>query len=102
MKAEAGAQLVELLVSLMWSANLSAKTICILSYWACRAGAVGGVSELAVAPGKQPGRLLASIWERDFGAPNMEKLKEKQCFRGPHNEKLQENERFGRPKHRKT
>ena len=49
----AGVQLVELLVALMWSANLSARTICILAYWAHRAGAVGGVSELAVAPGKQ-------------------------------------------------
>lgn len=49
-RAEAGAQLAELLLQLHVSGRLKAKEVCCISYWAAKAGAVGPVSDLAHDP----------------------------------------------------
>ena len=40
-RAEAGAQLAEVLIGMHISGRLQAKEVCVLSYWASKAGAVG-------------------------------------------------------------
>jgi len=53
--AGSGERLSELLLAMLYSGGkMSAQRLCIIAYWAQRAGAVG-VESLAFAPGKQTG-----------------------------------------------
>ena len=54
---EAGAELFEELVALKFTGKLSARSCCVLAFWATRAGAEGKVAELAVKPSAQSGKF---------------------------------------------
>ena len=49
-REEAGKHLIELLLYLRLAGNISAKLMCIVCWWAHRAGAVGGVEAFARPP----------------------------------------------------
>ena len=57
--ASAGEALVELLTSLKYAGTLSAHNVCLIAYWAHRAGACGLVSRLGKAPGAASGAYSA-------------------------------------------
>ena len=52
---EAGDLLVQRLLELHYTNRLSAKGVCVLSWWASKAGACGPVSDFAVLPSSQSG-----------------------------------------------
>ena len=57
----AGENLVELLLTLYFEGRVSAKTLCVLCWWAHRAGAAGPASNYAFRPGAPSGHYAAHI-----------------------------------------
>ena len=60
----AGRELVDLLIYLRLAGKLSARVVCVLAWWAHRAGACGGVAEL----GKHPYLRSTGQYQRHFDA----------------------------------
>lgn len=58
---EAGAMLVELLLNLMFTNALSAKSLCLICHWASKAGAAGPVGEYALKPGAPSGHYRRKV-----------------------------------------
>ena len=56
-RAEAGAQLAEVLIGMHISGRLQAKEVCVLSYWASKAGAVGPARLFARRPDSATGHF---------------------------------------------
>ena len=70
----AGENLVELLLTLYFEGRVSAKTLCVLCWWAHRAGAAGPASNYAFRPGAPSGHYAAHI-DRAHGIDLAEKRK---------------------------
>ena len=60
----AGRELVELLVFLRMTSQISAKLLCIICYWCQRAGATGDVSNFARPRGSSPRDIINGTWIR--------------------------------------
>jgi len=69
---DAGAQLLDLLVDLKVQGKLSATNCCLISFWAARAGAAGGVQQLGKAPGASSGHY-SSHFDKVIGHRESEK-----------------------------
>jgi hypothetical protein len=66
---ECGDELFNLLVELKKRGSLSAKHVCVLSFWASRAGAVGPIGILAKKPSVQSGQFSAHFDRATKGNP---------------------------------
>ena len=64
----AGEELMSLLASLKLGGILSAKQVCIIAFWASRAGATGNVHKLGLRPDAQSGKC-PQRFDKVFGAP---------------------------------
>lgn len=58
---QAGAIFVEFLLNLLYTNALSAKAMCILCYWAAKAGAAGPVTDFALKPGSPSGHYRRKV-----------------------------------------
>ena len=57
----AGEQLAEFLFSMLWSGKMSAKTVCVIAWWATKAGAKGSIKDLAFRPSAPTGHFQRKI-----------------------------------------
>ena len=58
---EAGEALAQMLLSMVWARKMSAKTACVIAWWASRAGALGPVKDLAFRPNAPTGLFSRKI-----------------------------------------
>lgn len=63
--AEAGEMLVRFLLDLLYSNSLSARSLCVICWWAHKAGAQGIVSDYMVRPDAQSGKFHAKVDSAD-------------------------------------
>ena len=53
--ADAGEMLAQMLLAMVWSGKMSAKTACVIAWWASRAGAQGPIKDIAFRPSAPTG-----------------------------------------------
>lgn len=58
---EAGEMLAQMLLSMVWAGKMSAKTACVIAWWASRAGAKGPINDLAYRPSAPSGHFSRKV-----------------------------------------